>query len=213
MKKVCFLMIFCLILSSFSWVFASNISSNDNKIVTFVNESGQRVTIRDKTYKEYIKDLAENKNISIEEAIMLDKITGNKTLLNGIVQYTEIEVEDSLEDNDDFSAVLITQLKVRSDHSWAQIEAVMYQDIQKRSGGGYSTQIISEAYATDPSKDSSEFPVSEIYMSGTCQFQITVGSSIGMGLDVPGFSFEYSAGGNYYYYSDPLYLESYYDVY
>lgn len=118
-----------------------------------------------------------------------------------------------MEDNDDFSAVLITQLKVRSDHSWAQIEDVMYQDIQMSSGGGYNTQIISESYATDPSKGSDEFPVSEIYMSGTCQFQVAVDSSVGAGFELPGFTFEHSVGDTYYYHSDPLYLEYLYTVY
>lgn len=221
-KKISLLLMFCLLISSFSGVYAVDKEVLNYSIpVSFVNDQGQKITIRDKTYDEYIKDLSEQKGISIEEAVILDKADTKETLFtNGVsirsednMIYREVEVEDSLEENSDFSAILITQLKIYAYYSYRQIENVIWQDIMMSSGGGYDTVIISETYNTDPEKDSSDFPVEEIFISGAAQFQVSLDSSVSAGVDIPGFSLNGTTSSSYIYHSKPLIFGYFYNLY
>ncbi len=221
-KKISLLLMLCLLISSFSGVYAADKKVLDYSIPkSFTDEKGQKITIEDQTYEEYIKDLAKQKNVSIEEAVILDKSDTKETLYNngvsldsvGTIIYRTVKVDGSLEENDNFSARLITKLKIYAEYSYRQIENVIYQDIQMISGGGYNTTLVSEVCSSDPKADSSEFPVSEIYLTGAAQFQIALVSSTGGGISIPGFSLDHSGTDTYYYLSDTLDFVYFYNLY
>jgi hypothetical protein len=108
---------------------------------------------------------------------------------------------------------LITRLKIWVLNSFRQIEDVIMQDIQQVSGGGYNSSIISEVCGTDPSAGSDDFPVIEINLTGACQFGVEWESSSGLGIEIPGFSYDYTVGNIWYYYSDTLYFNTDYRIY
>lgn len=162
---------------------------------------------------EYVSIISKEKNISLQEAYKLEAKERNMSLLsvNEIIYYKYSKIV-TYSKNRNFSAKLVATIKVYSSGSFREIRDI--SGIGSRANSGIHTYEWDEMYAwSDPKEGSSGFPTTSITIGASGYFITAVSSSVGAGLDIPGFSVEATYGGMTYFYSDDLHLEGNYRVY
>lgn len=164
--------------------------------------------------KEYIQRLANEKNISYEEAYELEN--GERKERAVVTYYYDYSKVFPYTSNSDFKAVLQATLKIWSDGNYRQIEDVLSIS-SKRSSGLYNYSWIQTDVYSDPQPGSSGFPVTSVVIGAKGYFEVTMTYSqeTSIGGELKGFTFTYSSSttNEYHYISDTLSMRGNYSLY
>lgn len=200
----------------------NSISSNtieDNAMETSIDisniELGEIVTLPDGAVltpiskEEYLSRLADEKNISLEEASRLESLNVNNSRQ---LYYYDYSKTFSHPKNPNFSAILQATLKMWGSGMYRQIEDVMAIS-SKRNSGLYTYRWIQTDAYSDPREGSASFPTTSVTLGAKGYFEVTTTSSLDISGDLPGFSLSSSAGWEYVYESETLSMRSTYSLY
>lgn len=164
--------------------------------------------------EEYVYRLADEKNISYEEAYELES-QGNKARA-AVTYYYDYSKVFPYAANTDFKAELQATLKIWSDANYRQIEDVLSVS-SKRSSGVYNYSWVQTDAYSDPQAGSSSFPVTSVVLGAKGYFEVTTTHSVSTstGAELEGFSFTYSSEttDEYHYISNTLSMRAAYSLY
>jgi len=161
------------------------------------------------SFEEYVSRLAKENNISIQEAYRLEP---NMNLASDDITYWNYSKEFTYRDNKNFSAELEATIKLYNRGSFREIKDVMGVGSRIASGRYKHSWIQTRAWS-DPKEGSSKFPTTSVTLGASGYFEARVSMGGGLGMDIPGFSFQGDIHGESIYYSNTMNMEGTYRVY
>lgn len=219
-KLLSFLLIIVLTLSLTTSTFAV---SNNSGTVKAVPEA---IKVVDITYDEYIKIIADEKGISIDEAKKLDMEQNQKnekklaknfpnlksvnSLDSGSYSYQTIEQIFTYPYNSSFKAAITATIKIYTYGSFRQINYV--QGISSRRVAGlYEYSWVQSYVWQDPGNE--QMPCTSVNLGAVGYFEVTVSKSLGLSGGLPGFSISGELSNDVIYQSNTLSMQTTYSVY
>lgn len=162
------------------------------------------------SFDEYVSILSEEKGISLQDAYKLESREGIRLLAGETIYYKYSKVVEYYE-NRSYSAKLLATIKIYTSGSFREIRGI--SGVGSRPNSGTHDYDWIEVYSwTDP-YDSLDFPTTQVTIGATGYFEVRVSTTVGVGMDIPGFSAGVDYGGETIFTSNDVNLEGTYRVY
>lgn len=217
MNKKTLTMLFLIICVSLTTpIFANDVHTTET---LFNNPNVEEIS-----YEEFIESIAESYNVSIEEAIEMDKkdnadnfvkhniinLKSNIMMSNsldckskGTSKYYTATKRVTYPDNNNYTVEMRTKFKIYQSGSFAEISELITMPKGYVLKGSHNYKFITEDSYIDKKNDS-DYPTLYVEFGICGYFEETIQNGVDIGLGIPGFYLSLSKSGYNYYNSGPI---------